>query len=110
MAAPEYPFAEPPAPGATIEIAPGVHWLRMALPFALDHINLWLLEDGDGFLIVDSGLGNAPTRALWEKIFAAKIGTKPVRRVLVTHYHPDHAGNAAWLCERSGAQLWMTRG
>jgi len=110
MAAPEYPFAEPPAPGTTTEVAPGVHWLRMALPFALDHINLWLLEDGDAWLIVDTGLGNEPTRALWEKIFADKIGAKPVRRVLVTHYHPDHAGNAAWLCERTGAELWMTRG
>jgi glyoxylase-like metal-dependent hydrolase (beta-lactamase superfamily II) len=110
MAAPEYPFAEPPAPGATAEVAPGVHWLRMALPFALDHINLWLLDDGDAWTIIDTGLGNAPTRALWETIFAGKIGAKPVRRVLVTHYHPDHAGNAAWLCERTGAQLWMTRG
>ena len=86
----------------------------MALPFQLDHINLWLLEDGTKedacWLIVDSGLGDAPTRALWEKIFSDRIGPRPVRRVLVTHYHPDHAGNAAWLCERSGAQLWMTRG
>ena len=110
MASPEYPYAEPPAPGSTIEVAPGVHWLRMALPFQLDHINLWLLEDGDGWLQVDTGLGNAPTRALWEKIFADKIGAKPLRRVLVTHYHPDHAGNAAWLCERFDAPLWMTRG
>ena len=110
MAAPEYPFAEPPAPGATAEIAPGVHWLRMALPFALDHINLWLLDDGDAWSIIDTGLGDAATRALWERIFAGRIGAKPVRRVLVTHYHPDHAGNAAWLCERTGAQLWMTRG
>ena len=114
MTALEYPFANPPSPGTTIEVAPGVHWLRMALPFQLDHINLWLLEDGTKedpcWLIVDSGLGNAPTRALWDRIFAEKIGARPVRRVLVTHYHPDHAGNAAWLCERSGAQLWMTRG
>jgi len=114
MAAPEYPFAEAPAPGATAEVAPGVRWLRMALPFALDHINLWLLDDGTkadpAWTIVDSGLGNAPTRALWEQVFAATIGARPVRRVVVTHYHPDHAGNAAWLCERTGAQLWMTRG
>jgi glyoxylase-like metal-dependent hydrolase (beta-lactamase superfamily II) len=107
---PDYPFANPPAPGTTTEVAPGVHWLRMALPFALDHINLWLLEDSGAWLIIDSGLGNDATRALWEKIFAGKIGAQPVRRVLVTHYHPDHAGNAAWLCERSGAELWMTRG
>jgi glyoxylase-like metal-dependent hydrolase (beta-lactamase superfamily II) len=110
MVAPEYPFAEPPAPGTTTEVAPGVHWLRMALPFQLDHINLWMLEDGDSWLLIDTGLGDAPTRALWERIFSEKIGTKPVRRVLVTHYHPDHAGNAAWLCARSGAELWMTRG
>jgi glyoxylase-like metal-dependent hydrolase (beta-lactamase superfamily II) len=110
MAAPEYPFAEPPAPGTTAEVAPGVHWLRMALPFQLDHINLWLIEDGDGWLQVDSGLGNEPTRMAWEKIIAEKIGAKPVKRVLVTHYHPDHAGNAAWLCKRFDAPLLMTRG
>jgi len=110
VTAPDYPFPEPPAPGTTREVAPGVHWLRMALPFQLDHINLWLLEDGEGWLQVDTGLGNEPTRQLWEKIIAEKIGAKPVRRVLVTHYHPDHAGNAAWLCKRFDAPLWMTRG
>ena len=110
MTTPEYPFPHPPAPGTTIEVAPGVHWLRMALPFQLDHINLWMLEDEDAWLLVDTGLGNEATRALWDKIFAGKIGAKPVKRVLVTHYHPDHAGNAAWLCARTGAQLWMTRG
>jgi glyoxylase-like metal-dependent hydrolase (beta-lactamase superfamily II) len=114
VTAPDYPFAQPPAPGTTREVAPGVHWLRMALPFQLDHINLWLLEDGTredpAWLLVDSGLGDEPTRALWERVFADRIGARPVKRVLVTHYHPDHAGNAAWLCERTGAELWMTRG
>lgn len=114
MSAPEYPHAEPPAPAAAIEVAPGVHWVRMALPFQLDHINLWLLEDGTpeqpAWTLIDSGLGNEATRALWEKIIADKIGGRPVRRVLVTHYHPDHAGNAAWLCERFATELWMTRG
>ncbi len=109
----EYPFPNPPAPGTTTEVAPGVHWLRMALPFQLDHINLWILEDdvkeNPAWLLVDTGLGNQATRTLWEQIFKEKIGAKPVKRVLVTHYHPDHAGNAAWLCERTGATLWMTR-
>jgi glyoxylase-like metal-dependent hydrolase (beta-lactamase superfamily II) len=90
----QYPFPEVPAPGTTIEVAPGIHWLSMPLPFALDHINLWLVEDGDAWTIIDTGIGNAETRALWEKI----LGSKRVRRVIVTHYHPDHAGNAAWLC------------
>ncbi len=110
VTAPDYPFPEPPAPGTTREVAPGLHWLRMALPFQLDHINLWILEDGDGWLLIDTGLGNEPTRILWDRIFAERIGGKPVKRVLVTHYHPDHAGNAAWLCQRTGADLWMTRG
>ena len=110
MTALEYPFADPPAPGTATEVAPGVHWLRMALPFQLDHINLWLLEDGAEWLLIDTGLGNQTTRELWERVLKDRIGTKAVRRVLVTHYHPDHAGNAAWLCARTGADLWMTRG
>ena len=114
MTAPDYPFPQPPGPGTSAEIAPGVHWVRMALPFQLDHINLWLLEDGSkenpSWLMVDTGLGNEPTRTLWDRIFAEKIAARPVKRVLVTHYHPDHAGNAAWLCKRSGAELWMSRG
>jgi len=93
-----------------MQIAPGVHWLRMALPFALDHINLWALEDDGAWLLIDTGLGNEPTRALWDRIFSEMLADRPVKRVLVTHYHPDHAGNAAWLCARSGAELWMTRG
>lgn len=105
----ETPFADAPAPGAPVQVAPGIHWLRMSLPFQLDHINLWLLEDGQDWFLIDTGLGNPPTRALWDRVFRESIGARPVRRVLVTHYHPDHAGNAAWLCARTGAELWMTR-
>lgn len=105
-----YPFAAAPQPGTTLEVAPGLRWLRMPLPFELDHINLWLLEDGEGWTIVDTGIGDAPTRAHWDAVAASALGARPVRRVIVTHYHPDHAGNAAWLCERFGAELWMTRG
>ncbi|MBI1942504.1 MAG: MBL fold metallo-hydrolase [Betaproteobacteria bacterium] len=103
-----YPLPNPPAPGAATEVVPGVYWLRMALPFELDHINLWLLEDGDAWTLVDTGLGNEATRAVWEVAFASI--KKPIRRVIVTHYHPDHAGNAGWLCERFGTELWITRG
>ena len=109
----DYPFAEIPAPGATLRVAPGVHWLRMPLPFQLDHINLWLVQDAVGgnaeWTIVDTGIGDAPTRAAWEKIFSG-IKNLRVKRVVVTHYHPDHAGNAAWLCERFGVEMWMTQG
>ena len=91
MSSLEYPFPDVPAPGATLEVARGIHWLSMPLPFKLDHINLWLLQDDDGWAIVDTGIGNAGTRALWEKLLAARNN---IKRVIVTHYHPDHAGNA----------------
>ncbi len=110
----EFPFSGVPGPGATVEVAPGVHWVRMPLPFALDHINLWLLEGGaqdDGsWTIIDCGLGDEATRELWERIFAGHLAGKPVRRVILTHYHPDHMGNAAWLTQRLDAQFWATHG
>lgn len=105
-----YPFPVLPLPGQALAVAPGVHWLRMPLPFALNHINLWLLEDEGGWTIVDSGLGNEATRALWGEFFATAAGKRPVRRVIVTHHHPDHAGNAGWLTQRFGVQLWISYG
>jgi glyoxylase-like metal-dependent hydrolase (beta-lactamase superfamily II) len=103
----QYPFSAQPEAGATMEVAPGARWIRMPLPFQLNHINLWLLEDGDGWTIVDTGIGDAATRAHWEAVL--KEHSK-VKRVVLTHYHPDHAGNAAWLCERFGVELWTTQG
>jgi glyoxylase-like metal-dependent hydrolase (beta-lactamase superfamily II) len=106
----DFPFGTPPDAGSTLEVAPGVHWIRMPLPFQLDHINLWLLEEEDCWTIVDCGISDARTLVLWEQVFKLRLGAKPVRRVLVTHCHPDHAGNAAWLCQSFDAGLWMTQG
>src|SRR6267378_2752830 len=105
----EHPWSEPPATAQTIEVAPGVRWLRMPLPFQLDHINLWLLADGDGWTVVDTGLALPPTRERWEQLFASGLDGKPIRRVIVTHFHPDHIGNASWLTERWQADLWCTQ-
>lgn len=103
-----YPWPKPPAAGDTIEVAPGIEWLRMPLPFQLDHINLWLLADGEAFTVVDTGVGLPETRELWERIFATRLHGRPITRVIVTHFHPDHMGNAAWLVERWPAELWCT--
>lgn len=104
-----HPFAERvPQPGEALEVAPGIHWIRMPLPFALDHINLWLLEDDDGWTIVDTGFGTQPTRDLWERQLAGTMAGRPVKNIVVTHYHPDHVGSAGWLAQRTGAPLWMT--
>jgi glyoxylase-like metal-dependent hydrolase (beta-lactamase superfamily II) len=100
--------ADVPESGTTIMVAPGVKWLRMPLPFALNHINLWLIEDGAGWAIVDTGLAGEVTRAIWERIFATELEGRPVTRVLVTHFHPDHMGNAGWLCRKFEVPLLVT--
>ncbi|APV52442.1 hypothetical protein BWI17_13540 [Betaproteobacteria bacterium GR16-43] len=111
VTAAEYVFGETiPAPGASIEVAPGILWLRMPLPFALDHINLWAIEDGEGWTLVDTGFGVQATWDLWDRHFAGSLKGRPVNNVVVTHYHPDHLGSAAWLVKRTGAAFWMTTG
>src|SRR3569623_152439 len=114
-----YPFGDTlPEPGAAIEIAPGLHWLRMRLPFALNHINLWLLEDAQdtghglvrGWSVIDCGIANDATRAAWDAIFANHLHGLPVLRVIATHCHPDHVGLADWICSLWNAPLWMTAG
>jgi glyoxylase-like metal-dependent hydrolase (beta-lactamase superfamily II) len=107
----DYPFGDTlPAPGAVREVAPGVLWVRMDLPFALNHINLWLLRDQDGWTIVDCGIATDAIRAAWDSVFEHHLDGLPVRRVIVTHCHPDHVGLSGWLCERWQAPLWMTAG
>lgn len=104
-----YPFSDAiPAPGELLAVCNGVYWLRMNLPFALNHINLWLLEDGNGWTIIDCGISNEETRRLWETIFSLHLHDKPVTRVIATHCHPDHLGSADWLCQRWNAPLWMS--
>lgn len=110
----DFPWGETlPPPGTVMELQSGLLWLRMKLPFALDHINLWLLRDEcaskPGWAIVDCGIANEETRANWEAIFASDaLQGLPVTRVLATHFHPDHLGNADWLCERWGVRLWIS--
>ena len=105
-----FPCGDVPEPGVIKNVAPGIYWLRMPLPFQLNHINLWLIEEKDGWTIVDTGINTDATRELWEKIFAEQLGGKPVTRVVATHLHPDHVGLAGWLCERWNAPLLMTLG
>ena len=104
-----YEFTERPESGGVMPVADGVHWLRMPLPFALGHINLWLLEDGDGWTIVDTGVDTEDCRNVWRETLDGAMGCRPVTRILVTHLHPDHAGLAGWLAETHGVELLMSR-
>ena len=132
----DYCFADQiPAPGTVMQVAPHITWIRMPLPFALDHINLWLIRDTPevdmsvdsmdglpqragapldpgylhGWTVVDCGIGDATTQAYWETIFASSLADRPVHRVLCTHFHPDHFGAAQWICEGAGAHRWQAR-
>lgn len=95
-----FPYPEPPDPGTITEVAPGVLWLRLALPFALDHVNVYLLEDDGGFATLDTGLGDERTRAVWESVLSRQLGGKRLTRIVGTHFHPDHIGCAQFLTER----------
>jgi glyoxylase-like metal-dependent hydrolase (beta-lactamase superfamily II) len=112
-----FPFPGPPGPGEAIEILPGLHWLRFPLPLKLDHVNLWLLEDDDGLTVIDTGLADETTRGLWEGFLrtwrppahaGASEASAPVRRILVTHHHPDHCGLGDWVADRCGAAVVMS--
>jgi glyoxylase-like metal-dependent hydrolase (beta-lactamase superfamily II) len=95
-----HPFAEPPELGQTIEVAPGILWTRLSLPFRLDHVNIYLIDDGDGWAVLDTGLGSNKTRAMWEALAAGPLAGRRLTRLIVTHFHPDHIGLAGWMCER----------
>ena len=112
-----YPFDEKlPEPGEAMEVAPGIRWIRMTLPFALNHVNLWLLRDEmdgpagkvQGWTVVDCCIARDESRAQWEQVFATQLEGLPILRVIVTHMHPDHVGLADWICKRWNAPLWMS--
>jgi glyoxylase-like metal-dependent hydrolase (beta-lactamase superfamily II) len=100
---------EAPSQGV-VEVAPGVLRVTMPLPFALDHVHVWLLEDGDGWTLVDTGIRDRASRARWERLESELLGGRPVQRILCTHHHPDHIGLAAWLAGRWGAEIWCSQG
>lgn len=110
-AALQFPCGEPPGPGQAREVAPGVLWLRLALPAKLAHINVWAVRDGPGWAVFDTGMHTDETELAWRRTVAADgpLGGLPLTRVFATHMHPDHAGMAGWLQSEFGCELWMTR-
>ncbi len=104
-----YEFDSKPGDGETQPVVDGVDWLRMPLPMSLNHINLWLLRDSDGWVIVDTGLDTDKSRGIWRQVFEDRMGGRPATHVIVTHMHPDHSGCANFLVEEFDVDLWMTR-
>jgi glyoxylase-like metal-dependent hydrolase (beta-lactamase superfamily II) len=104
-----YPFEAGPKAGEAIDIAPGVKWLRMPLGGSLAFINVWAIEDGEGWAIVDTGIASPDTAKAWRVAIAGPLEVRPVTRVFVTHMHPDHIGMAGWLTRKFQCRLWITR-
>jgi len=109
-AALDYPFTPPAADGSVVEVAPGILWLRQPMPMSLDHINVYLLRDGEGWTLVDTGLNTTRSQELWREIVATRLGGLPLKRLICTHSHYDHAGLAAWLMESYQIPLLMSYG
>ena len=103
-----YPL-QAPAAGQWREVSKGVYWVRLPMPMALNHINVWLLDDGDGLAIVDTGPRTEDTVEIWSRLLSAQPFERPLTRVFVTHMHPDHVGMAGWLTRRFNVKLWMSR-
>lgn len=105
-----FPMTDIPAPGETLEVAPGILWARLALPFRLNHVNVYFIADDDGWAIVDTGISNPETRAAWQALLDGPLAGERFTRLIVTHHHPDHIGNAGWLCEKLGIELQTSAG
>jgi glyoxylase-like metal-dependent hydrolase (beta-lactamase superfamily II) len=100
-----FPFETPPGPGEVIQVAPGILWARLPLPFSLDHVNIFLLEDGDGWALIDTGIKSRTAQRAWETLLEGPLRGRRLTRIIVTHFHPDHIGLAGWLAERFDAPV-----
>lgn len=105
----EFPFEQPPEPGTVTEVAAGILWARLPLPFRLDHVNVYFLEDDDGWYIVDTGIANRECKAVWQALFDGPLAGLRFKGLIATHHHPDHIGLAGWLCDRLEVPLFTSR-
>ena len=103
-----FPHPAPPASGTAIEVAPGILWARLALPFLLDHVNIYFIDDGDGWAVIDTGLGDEATKLAWPRLLDGPLRKRPLTRIIATHFHPDHVGAAGFLLKQFDVPLYMT--
>src|SRR5258708_24105887 len=104
-----YPWENPPGHDQVVEVMPGVLWVRLKLPFRLNHVNIYLLADGDGWAVVDSGFGNEESIAAWTALFEGPLAGVKISRLIVTHSHPHHVGLAAWVIGRFCYPLYISQ-
>ena len=105
----EYPISTKPEFGIPMEVSEGIFLLKMPIPYTLDHINLWLLRDGDGWTIVDSGFYSEEAAQLWQTVLSGFCQNKTIHKIVITHFHPDHVGMAQWLANKTQAPIYMSQ-
>lgn len=105
----DFPFPDVPLEGEAIEVAQGVLWIRLPLPMVLNHVNIYALEDGDGWTIIDTGVSTKKMPGIWAAIMDGPLQGRPIKRIILTHHHPDHVGGVGWLMQQTGASLWASR-
>jgi glyoxylase-like metal-dependent hydrolase (beta-lactamase superfamily II) len=106
-----FPFPDYPAAGTATEVADGIFWISTWVPFAaLKQVNLWLLRDGPGWTMIDCGYGKPVVREQLMQTWSSVLGGRPITRLIVTHFHPDHAGNSGFIAEHWGLRPLMSQG
>lgn len=105
----EYPFGNNAQLAQAELLRTGVYRLAIPLPGALsmEHINTWIVDEGDSWSLVDCGYDFSPARQAWQGLERTLFAKKPVNRIVVTHHHVDHSGLAGWLSNRYGAAIYM---
>ena len=104
-----FPIATPPDPGTITEVEKGLLWLRLPLPYRLDHVNVYLIANGGGWTGFDTGLATNSCKEAWQAALAGPLAGDGLKSLIVSHFHPDHVGLAGWLCEQYSLDLTMPR-
>ena len=105
----KFPYTSPPMPGAIKEISDGVYWAQMRLPMLIDHVNVYVLEGISDLTIIDTGLNVKACKSAWLEIIKNNFSTKPVKKIVITHHHPDHIGLLGWFCENFDVEVFASR-
>jgi glyoxylase-like metal-dependent hydrolase (beta-lactamase superfamily II) len=94
-----------PGFGEHVEVAAGVFWTRIALPFRLNHVNVYVIDDGRAWNIINTGIASQSAQEIWERLLIGPLAGRRVSKIIVTHHHPDHVGLATWLAQKVGAEV-----